>query len=61
LEKKKAFLSIFVGVVIAGFIVTLVDMVHWIWAVVIIAGLALILFGIWKIEDLIIERKNTSD
>lgn len=60
LEKKKAFLAIFVGVVIAGFIVTLIDMVHWIWAVVIIVCLALILYSIWKIEDLLIDRKNTS-
>ena len=61
LEKKKAFLSIFVGVVIAGLIVTLIDMVHWIWAAVIIFLLAVILFSIWKIEDMIIERHNTSD
>ncbi len=61
LEKKKAFLAIFVGVVIAGLIVTLIDMVHWIWAVVIIVCLALFLFSIWKIEDKMIEKKNTSD
>ncbi len=60
LEKKKAFLSIFVGVVIAGLIVTLVDMVHWVWGIVIILCLTGFLFGIWKIEDILIKRKNTS-
>ena len=60
LEKKKAFLSIFVGVVIAGFIMTVVSLVHWIWGIVIISLLAIILFGIWKIEEIVM-KKNTFD
>ncbi|MGA1872732.1 MAG: COG2426 family protein [Thermoplasmatota archaeon] len=59
LNKKRAFLSIFVGVVIAGFIMTIVSYVHWIWGVVIIVGLAFLLVLIWKIEDWLILR-NTS-
>lgn len=60
LEKKKAFLSIFVGVVIAGLIMTAVSLVHWILGVVIIVFLATLLISIWKIEEFII-RRNTSD
>lgn len=60
LEKKKAFLSIFVGVIIAGLIMTAVSLVNWILGVGIIVVLALILFGIWKFEDLTM-KNNTSD
>lgn len=59
LDRKKSFLSIFVGVVIAGFIMTLVSYVHWIWGAIILAGLAFTLIGIWKFEELILSR-NTS-
>jgi uncharacterized membrane protein len=60
LEKKKAFLSIFVGVVIAGMIMTAVSLVHWLLGVLIIMGLALVLFTVWKLEEISIGR-NTSD
>jgi len=59
LNRKKAFLSIFVGVTIAGFIMTLVSYVHWIWGAAIIIALALLLVAIWKVEGLILDR-NTS-
>ncbi|MBN1390669.1 MAG: small multi-drug export protein [Candidatus Thermoplasmatota archaeon] len=59
LDRKRAFLSIFVGVVIAGLIMTVVSYVHWIWGIVILAGLAIVLIGIWKLESLVIHR-NTS-
>jgi uncharacterized membrane protein len=60
LNRKRAFLSIFVGVVIAGFIMTLVSYVHWIWVAPIMLVLLLILVGVWKVEDVILSRKNTS-
>lgn len=59
LDRFRSFLSIFVGVVIAGFIMTLVSYVHWIWAIPIMGGLFVLLILIWKIEDLILSR-NTS-
>ena len=59
LNRKKAFLSIFVGVTIAGFIMTLVSYVHWIWGVLIILLLALMLAVIWKLEEKLLYR-NTS-
>ncbi len=60
LEKKKAFLSIFVGVVIAGMIMTAVSLLHWLVGVLIIVFLALLLISIWKIEEIRMNR-NTSD
>jgi len=59
LEKKKAFLSIFVGVVIAGLIMTAVSLVNWMLGGAIIIFLAVLLFGIWKFEDFTMDR-NTS-
>ncbi|MFW3146027.1 MAG: COG2426 family protein [Thermoplasmatota archaeon] len=59
LDKWRSFLSIFVGVVIAGFIMTLVSYVHWLWAIPIMGGLFLTLVVIWKLEDYLLSR-NTS-
>ncbi len=63
LDRKKSFLCIFVGVVIAGFIMTVVSYTHIIWGLVIMVGLFFTLVAIWKIEDLVLSgstfRKDT--
>ncbi|MFO8050338.1 MAG: small multi-drug export protein [Thermoplasmatota archaeon] len=60
LDRFRSFLAIFIGVVIAGFIMTLVSYLSWIWALPIMGGLFLTLLLVWKIEELILSR-NTSD
>ncbi|RLF68676.1 MAG: ligand-binding protein SH3 [Thermoplasmata archaeon] len=60
LERKKALLSIFVGVVVAGFIVTLIDWTDSvIWAVAILMSLALLLLLVWKVEEILIGRNSS--
>ncbi len=60
LERKKALLSIFVGVVVAGFIVTLIDWTDSvIWAVTILMSLALLLLLVWKVEEILIGRNSS--
>lgn len=59
LNKFKAFLSILVGVIIAGFIMTVVSLVHWAWGVIIILCLGGVLVLVWKLEEIILSR-NTS-
>jgi uncharacterized membrane protein len=61
LNRFRAFLSILVGVVIAGFIMTVVSLVHWIWGAVIILCLGGVLFLIWKLEDFLIFRNTSGD
>ncbi|MEA3558420.1 MAG: small multi-drug export protein [Candidatus Thermoplasmatota archaeon] len=60
LDKVRSFLAIFIGVVIAGFIMTLVSFIHWIWAIPIMGGLFVLLIIIWKLENIILSR-ITSD
>ena len=54
LNRTRSFLCIFVGVVIAGLIMTVVSYAHIIWGLVIILGLFFTLVAIWKIEERII-------
>ena len=49
---------IFVGVVIAGFIMTVVSYTHMMWGLVIMLGLFFTLVAIWKIEDLVLSRNT---
>ncbi len=58
LNRFRSFLCIFVGVVIAGFIMTVVSYSHIIWGVVIMLGLFFALVAIWKIEDLVLSRNT---
>lgn len=58
LNRLRSFLCIFVGVVIAGLIMTVVSYTHVIWGAVIMIGLFLTLVAIWKIEDLVISRNT---
>jgi len=52
LNRAKSFLSIFIGVVIAGFIVTvIIIMDSLLWGVLIIAFLIIVLFALGKLEE----------
>lgn len=59
LDRKKAFLSIFVGVVIAGFIVSFIELLNsWFFAVLTILILAIVLLSIWFAEKFFIDRDS---